>query len=312
MSRKAKQRQTWKRNQHMLNYLISRMLNLASSSVKWEGLPDYVDTVLLENCLNRTGSAIIVYDDVLDKYLVGQNASVGMIDFYGYPTDRRIIGANGVNVNASVDNSVIIYNNSTRSADLWVFEIFAHQLADLLCAVNVNVNTQKTMPIIPTTQEQQLSVENAYSDLVSNIPYLLVDSNSFNVEQFSNALTFDNRKSFTSDLMLGVYRELWNQVLTYIGINNVNVEKRERTNVPEINSNLDEILVMRRNRLNAREFACRQMKEIFGLDVKVSYYSDKGVVDYGGLYGGSAYGSGSNVLKQDGTAQPGDSDRDSD
>lgn len=287
MSRKYKQKLAWRRVQHVKNYLITRMLNLSSSSVKWEGLPDYIDTIRLENILTRTGSAIIGYDDITDKYYIGQNASVGNIDFYGYPMNRKMIGANGQNINFSPDTSVIIYNNSTRSSDLWVFELFAEWLSDILCAVQVNINTQKTMPIIPTTQEQQLSVINAYEDLVSNIPYVLVDQNSFNADSFKNALTFDNRKSFTSDQMIGVYRELWNQFLTYVGINNVNVEKRERTNVPEITSNLDEILMMRRNRINAREFSCKQMSEILGLNVKASYYGDRGGEMHGSLYNGS-------------------------
>lgn len=295
MSRKYKQKLAWRRVQHVKNYLITRMLNLSSSSVKWEGLPDYIDTIRLENILTRTGSAIIGYDDITDKYYIGQNASVGNIDFYGYPMNRKMIGANGQNINFSPDTSVIIYNNSTRSSDLWVFELFAEWLSDILCAVQVNINTQKTMPIIPTTQEQQLSVINAYEDLVSNIPYVLVDQNSFNADSFKNALTFDNRKSFTSDQMIGVYRELWNQFLTYVGINNVNVEKRERTNVPEITSNLDEILMMRRNRINAREFSCKQMSEILGLNVKASYYGDKGGEMHGSLYNGSQIYSRSDI-----------------
>ncbi len=295
MSRKYKQKEAWKRAMRVKNYLIVRMLNLASSSVKWEGFPDYIDTIRLENVLTRTGSAIIGYDDITDKYYIGQNASVGNIDFYGYPMNRKMIGADGQNIYFTPETSVIIYNNSTRSSDLWVFELFADWLSDILCAVQVNVNTQKTMPIIPTTQEQQLSVLNAYEDLVSNIPYVLVDQNSFNADSFKNALTFDNRKSFTSDQMIGVYRELWNQFLTYVGINNVNVEKRERTNVPEITSNLDEILMMRRNRINAREFACKQMSEILGLNVKVSYYGDIGGEMYGSLHNGSQIYSRSDI-----------------
>lgn len=304
MSRKYKQKLAWRRVQHVKNYLITRMLNLSSSSVKWEGLPDYIDTIRLENILTRTGSAIIGYDDITDKYYIGQNASVGNIDFYGYPMNRKMIGANGQNINFSPDTSVIIYNNSTRSSDLWVFELFAEWLSDILCAVQVNINTQKTMPIIPTTQEQQLSVINAYEDLVSNIPYVLVDQNSFNADSFKNALTFDNRKSFTSDQMIGVYRELWNQFLTYVGINNVNVEKRERTNVPEITSNLDEILMMRRNRINAREFSCKQMSEILGLNVKASYYGDRGGEMHGSLYNGSQIYSRSDIFGFDRESGP--------
>lgn len=277
------------------NYWLTRILRLASSSIKWEGLPDYIDTVRLENILNRSGSAIIGYDEYLDRYFMASNASVGNIDINGYPMDRKGIFANGQNVNFTPETSVIIYNNSMRMADLWIFQLIAYEMADYDSAIKVNMNSQKTMPIIPTTQEQQLSIENAYNDLQNNLPYALVERNGFDVEGFKNALVFDNRKSFTSDLMIGVEREMWNRCLTFIGVNNVNVEKKERVNVQETTSNLDEILYMRRDRLNAREFAGKQMKELWGWNVKVSYYSEGSGKQDGSLYYTGEDDSGTNL-----------------
>lgn len=256
---------------------LTRMLRLSCSSIQWVGLPDEIDTVALERYLTRSGSAIIGYDEVAGVYVVGQNASVGKINIYGYPDDRRGIFMNGETMQFDTKNSVIIYNNSDRMSDIYFYTEIAEFMAGTDVAVKVNMNTQKTMPIIPTTQEQQLSVENVYKDLVNNIPYIMVDSQGFDVEGFKGALQFDNRSSFTADLMIQVQREYWNRFLTFVGINNVNVEKRERTNVPEIQSNLNEIEIMRRDRLNSREIACKQMKNIFGLDVSVSYYSDNRV-----------------------------------
>lgn len=282
MSRKKKERRAERRFYQNYNYWLTRMLYVASSAIKWEGLPESCDPIYLENCLNRAGSAIIVEDDVVGDYFVGMNSSVGPIDIYGYPRQRRATFGNGETVNSTIDDSVIIYNNSMRSSDLWIFENIAKTLADMDSAVRININTQKTMPIIPTSQEQQLTIENIYSDLENNIPFVLVDGNSLDVEKLKNALVFDNRKSFTADQIIQVQREIWNRFLTYVGVNNVNIEKRERTNVPEINSNLDEILIMRRNRLNSRERACVLMQEKWGLDVSVSYYGEE--VRYGGLY----------------------------
>lgn len=279
------------------NYWLTRIMRLASSSIKWDGLPEYIDTVRMENILNRSGSVIIGYDEYLDKYFMASNASVGNIDIDGYPIDRRGIFANDKMVHFTPETSVIIYNNSMRMSDYWIFRLIAQEMADYDNAIKINMNTQKTMPIIPTTQEQQLSIENAYNDMQNNIPYALVERNGFDVEGFKNALLFDNRKSFTADLMIGVEREMWNRCLTFIGVNNVNVEKKERVNVQETTSNLDEILFMRRDRLNSRNFAGVKMKQLWGWDVKASYYSDGegGISLYGGLYNSGSDDSGTDV-----------------
>lgn len=257
-----------------LNMWTTRMMRLASSSVKWEGLPDTVDTVYLEYCLARSGRAIIVYEEELKQWFCGQDASVGSLDIYGYPTQRSVVFRNGKQLWYTPKTSVIIYNNSMRTGDYWYYRIFANDLANMDMAIRVNVNTQKTMPIIPTSQQQALSAENLMQDIDENVPWKLIDEQSMDVDKFRAALMFDNRKSFTADNLIAVQREYWNRCLTFIGINNTNVEKRERVNVFETNSNLDEIAIMRRDRLNSRERACKEMKRLWGLDVKANYYSD--------------------------------------
>lgn len=287
MSRKKKEQRAQERFLGYYDYWMTRMLYVASSAIEWVNLPETCDPVFLENCLNRAGAAIMIKDDVLRKYLVGQNASVGVIDLYGYPKDRRAIFLNGETVSSNPEESVIIFNNSMRSSDIWIFEHIARRLADMDSAVDVNMQSQKTMPILPVSDTQRLTVENVYADIENNIPYIMVDPNSLDIDKLRDSLTFDNRKSFTSDLMIQVQREIWNRFLTYVGVNNVNVEKRERTNIPEINSNLDEILIMRRNRLNSRQRACDLINKKWGLDLQVRYYSEREVVERGNVYNAS-------------------------
>lgn len=251
-----------------------RMLRLASSAIRWVGLPNTIDTVYLEYCLARSGRAIIVWDEEVGEWFCGQDASVGELDIYGYPMQRSIVFRNGRQMWFTPETSVIIYNNSMRTGDYWIYNIFANDLANMDMAVRINMNTQKTMPIIPTSQQQALSVTNLMNDIQENAPWKLVDEQSIDVEKFKSALMFDNRKSFTSDNIITVQREYWNRVLTFIGVNNVNVEKKERVNVFETNSNLDEIAIMRRDRLNARDMACIQMERLWGLKVKAEYWSD--------------------------------------
>lgn len=269
-----KQKETLIRTENRKRLWLTRMLRLAQSSIKWEGLPDYLDLTYLEGVLIRTGSAILVYDNEVGRYFIGQNASTGAIDIDGYPINRSLIFRNGQQIWCDPEDSVIIYNNALRCSDLWLYEMLADDMCQMDMAVRVNISTQKTMPMIPTREEKRLTVENIMNALDDNMPYLLLDANNIDVEAFKASLLFDNKRSFTADNITQVQREWWNRTLTLIGINNVNVEKRERVNTMETSSNLDEIATMRRDRLNAREYACKRMKLKFGLNVKVSYYSD--------------------------------------
>ena len=272
---KNKTKQTVQKTNAAYMFWKQRTIRLASSSIQWKGLPDYLDTSYLELCLNLHGSAMIAYDSFVDRYFLGGNASCGNLDNDGYPEFRKLIFRNGNIANFDPENSVIIYNNCMRSSDIFFFDYIASRMCNIDVAVDVNINTQKTMPIIPTSQERQLSVENIMQAMINNNPYLLVENNGINLESFSNALVFDNKKSFTGDNMTAVQREIWQQFLTFIGLNNANTNKKERSIVPEVNANLDEILAMRRDRLNAREQGCKQLKLVLGLDVEAQYYSDE-------------------------------------
>lgn len=278
---------TVKKFEQRKNLWLMNMLELASSSIYWEGLPESIDLVYLENCLVRTGSAIIMYDGIVKEYTNGQNASVGLIDRYGYPQQRSVIWMNGQQLWGTPEDSVIIYNNTMRCSDLWKFEIFAKDLADYDMAIHVNMNTQKTMPLIPAKLETSLTLDNLYKDMMENVPYHLIDPQSLDIEAFRNALLFDNKKSFTADGMIKVQREYWNRVLTFIGVNNPNVEKAERVNTYETNSNLQEIRTFQRSKIKAREEACKRMKQLWGWNVRVGYYSERegmGVTQNGGVY----------------------------
>lgn len=268
-----------------------RMQRLSASSIRWSGLPKYLDITWLEQCLTRSGSAIIVRDDVTGRFYVGQNASCGPLDIDGYPIYRSLIFRNGKQIWATSEESVIIYNNPLRTGDYWMYEIIADEMCNIDMAVRVNISTQKTMPIIPIKENQLLSAKNLMYEREMNEPYRFVDPNGLNVDAFARAMQFDNRKSFTADNMIAVQRELWNRALTIIGINNANVEKRERVNIAEANSNLDEIAIIRRDRLNSRDFACGQMKLLWNMDVSANYYSNLRVAE-GGDGNGKVYDSG--------------------
>ena len=68
--------------------------------------------------------------------------------------------------------------------------------------------------------------------------------------------------------------QIWNEALTYLGISNINVQKKERLITDEVTRNQGGTIASRYSRLNARRDACKQINDMFGLDVWCDYRED--------------------------------------
>lgn len=284
-ARKQKEKRAKQRAWSAFQFWLSRELRVACSSIEWVGIPDTVDQIYLENILVKRGSAIIFKDDITNGYYCGANSSGGDEDWYGYPDYRVVTMRNGDTFRVATKDSVIIYNNSFRESDMPYMLYVADLMSEYTSAIRVNVQTQKTMPILPANQQQALAIEQTYANIENNIPYTIIDPNSINIESIKNALLFDNRKSFTADLISSVKREEWNNFLTFCGIDNSNIDKKAQVNVLESGSNLEEVLYMKRSKLNSRKEGCKLMKMKWGLNVDVKYYGQERGDKIGNLYG---------------------------
>ena len=59
-------------------------------------------------------------------------------------------------------------------------------------------------------------------------------------------------------------KEIWNEALTFLGINNIMVDKKERLITDEANSNNELINLNLQSFLAPRQLACKQFNELMG------------------------------------------------
>ena len=69
-------------------------------------------------------------------------------------------------------------------------------------------------------------------------------------------------------------KEIWNDFLTYMGINNINIEKAERLIKDEANQNNEVINLNLQSFLIPRKKACEQFNELFGTNISIRVRSD--------------------------------------
>ena len=249
---------------------LDRLTELAISMFEWKNLPDEIDERFLEITLFTDGQAVFFKDEELDDYLALQVATNGGFNVYRVPLRRRAYAVNGYQKQLNINDSVIIYNNMLRRNSVRTVKLYAERLANLDRIIDVNANAQKTPVLIQGSDSQKLTLENVYKEFDGNAP-VIFGYNDLDLKGF-NVLKTD--APFVCDKLYQLKTQLWNECLTYLGISNLNIQKKERLVADEVVRNQGGTIASRYSRLNARRQACKMINKMFGLEIEVDYRED--------------------------------------
>ena len=272
MAKRRKDRDFWESaylNTASYIQYYDRLTELSISMFEWRNLPSTVDPRFLELTLFANGMAVFFQNESGD-FLALQCAISGPLDVYRIPTRRRAYAVNGFNMELDQSNSVIIYNNMLHKNSMLDVRMFARELYDLDRAISVNAKAQKTPILIRCTENERLSIENLYMNYDGNKPVIYGDK-----QLNPNALSvLKTDAPYVADKLYTLKTQKWNEALTYLGISNVNITKRERLITDEVTRNQGGTIASRYSRLESRRQACKKINEMFGLDIQCDYRED--------------------------------------
>ena len=251
---------------------IERIKKICLSMFEWINLPSSMNSRYLEECLFYLGQASLLYDDKYG-FINTKCTSDGRINIYGLPTDltcysydyhttrRLYIGLNGDEKQIN-EEAILVMNNYERIPTLSTCELFAKKLTNADLTAYINIQNQKTPVLILCNENQRLTLENMYSQYEGNKPVIFGDSDNLNI----NAIKSINTNApFIADKVMEYKKEIWNELLTFLGINNLMLEKKERLVSDEANSNNELINMNLQSFLIPRQEACKKFNELFGL-----------------------------------------------
>lgn len=256
-------------NRTYLQY-YNRLLELAINMYEWKNLPDTINERFLELTLFYDGMAVFFRDDILGDLCL-QCMIGGNLDVYRIPIERTAYATNGYQMHLNNTNSVIIFNNYTHTNSMLDVEMYARRLYEIERTIDVNVKAQKTPVLIRATENQRLTMKNLYMQYDGNEPFIFGDKNL----DMDGIKVLKTDAPYVADKLNILKRQIWNEALTYLGIENSNTEKKERLVSDEVTTNLGGVEAQRFCKLNARRQAANQINKMFGLNIQVDFRQDK-------------------------------------
>jgi len=263
--------QMMKNNQIYIDYL-DRLKLIATSLFTWEGLDEVAGvgaSRFLELVLYENGRAMFTKDDELG-YIVLKVLPDDKFNIYMLPTKVQGFSFE-FNKDYDFDDIVYIMNNNLCKPTFETLRLIAYRLYEVESTIETNLIAQKTPVLIEGDTKTILTLKNVYMQYSGNIPFIF-GSKKFDINNKLNVLRTD--APYLLDKLALHKHEVWDEMLTFLGINNANTDKKERLITDEVNSNNELINYYLNCFYKPRKNACDELNKKYGLNIKVTLNQD--------------------------------------
>lgn len=265
-------------NDITFQYYLYVFKRLALSIFDWVNLPKSMNKIFLEKCLYYEGQAGLLKDQKFG-FINTKVSDNGYLNIYHLPTKLNCYSFNyqtyrtlytGIDGLSKAQreaqenyHAILVQNNWDREPTSLFMGLFAYRLYEAERTCDTNIKAQKTPLMILVDEKQRLLMENLYSQYDGNKPFIFGDKKQLEGENLIQAV--NTQAPFVADKIMDYKKEIWNEALTFLGINNIKVDKKERLITDEANSNNELINLNLQSFLEPRKEACRQFNEKFNL-----------------------------------------------
>lgn len=254
---------------------LNRFKRIALSMFEWVNLPSSMNEEFLEKCLYYTGQATLLKTEKYG-FINTKSCTSGYLNIYNNPTQLNCFSYNFhenrklySGLNPLVDKEqqqaeccVLVKNNYDKLPTAGSMELFAWRLYLAQRTCDVNISSQRFPVMVVGDEKQRLMLENLYSQYDGNQPFIFGNKNQLN-DDLLKAVRTD--APYVTDKITDYKKEIWNEALTYLGINNISISKKERLTENESSENNELVNLNLQAMLVPRMKACREFNELFGL-----------------------------------------------
>ena len=251
------------------------LLEFATNRFKWSGLPEEVDRRFLELELARSGLVLFFKEEKdFNRYFAIRGTGSGRPNMYDNPTtftysNPMMHGTHGPK------DCVPIWGNTLRVPDWDLIRLQAEKLAEIERTIEINLLAMRKPWIVAVEDSQRLTMQNVFRQAQEGEPVIWGTEAMQSVTDQVKLLDLKIDKDLVLNLQVSKSK-IWNETMTYLGIDNANQDKRERLVASEVSANDAQIKAARNSAMGAREYACEQINAMYpDLTVNVEWNEDE-------------------------------------
>ncbi len=261
-----------------------KTLAVCSKEFTFESAP-YIDSLMICQMLFEENAFVITKDEHRKDmpFICGRLSGVSEFDEYYRPTRWGMVTMNGKynRTDLTNDNSVICYASPVRYGLDYnptlkeTVYLYADRLATIDSVIKVNIETQKTPYIVQPTPENGINLKHVISNL-QNASELIINSGAKDLDEFIKVAEL--KSPWVADKLTEIKHETYNEFYTFLGLQNSNVEKRERLITAEAEANNGVIELYQYCAMKPLEIAVDKMNSLWpelGVTVKPTVRVEK-------------------------------------
>ena len=255
-------------NNMTFSYYYYKLMLIARALFDWEGLPNNMDERWIEKYLFTSGKCIFFKDPTLG-YMVAGLAQQGSINCYGDPTTVLPVAENYTYNGPKLvngENCYVIRNNDLMLPNFPIVRHYSYKLTNIDRAIDTNIEAMKTPIIVRCSDKQRLSLKNAINQRKDNEPVIWANDQA-NISDMVS--TLETNAPIVFPQLQTQKHMILNEIFTDLGINNANMDKRERMVANEVEANNEQVKASEDVLLRCRQEACKEINKIFGLNISV-------------------------------------------
>lgn len=236
---------------------------ISVNAFEWEGLPDGIEERHIEKTLFLYGKAVF-FKRPQASFMCLQAQESGEVNVYGDPLGYIAQGV-GYHHRCRADECVIIENNKLRLPTDPFVMFYVNKLTEAERTMDVNIKACKTPVVFACDDKDVLSFKRMFQQVDGNTPAIFADRglNLDAVQAFQTGVKFLGKE------LQDYANSVENKLLTFLGLNNTPVDKKERLITDEAQANDELIASFADLQLEARQRAAAAINEMFGLNISV-------------------------------------------
>lgn len=252
----------------MTHFYNNYFYNIFMSSYEWTGL-DYQEERFLMNSFWDKGTVAICNEKVSGALLVVQY-SESKYNIYSFPITATPIAFNDYtnivpNEPLLIDKDIVIgWCQKNKKGIKELADIYIDKIVEIEMIIHSQLTHHKNPWLIKCTPEDSKKLEELLDNVFNDEEVLYVDS-----EDPGKIDILSNSSPYVIDKLYQYKKDLENEFLTYLGVDNIAIEKKERLIVDEAESNNALIKDNSDNFLDCMQEFCERVGTVLGHSISV-------------------------------------------